>query len=49
MKNIFYCITILLLVSWIAGYVASNTGNIMAIAAMVLSNFAEGTAVRSVA
>jgi hypothetical protein len=49
MKNIFYCITILLLITWIAGYVTSNTGNIMAIAAMVLSKFTESTTVRSAA
>jgi hypothetical protein len=48
MKYFFYGITILLLITWIAGVVNATTGNIMAIAAMVLSKFSEGTAVRSV-
>ncbi len=48
MKYLFYAITILLLIIWISGIVSATTGNIMAIAATVLSRFSEGATVRAV-
>jgi di/tricarboxylate transporter len=47
MNNILYCIAILLLVAWVAGFFSSNTGNVMAIAAVVLSRLADNSSMRT--
>jgi hypothetical protein len=46
MNKFFYFITVMLLVAWVADLFSTNTGNIMAIGAVMLSKFTESSSLR---
>ncbi len=41
MNNLLYFLAIILIVTWVAGIFSGNTGNIMAITAVVLATFTD--------
>jgi len=47
MNKLFYLITIMLLITWVADIFSANTGNMMAIGAIMLSKFTESSSLRT--
>jgi hypothetical protein len=47
MNKLLYCIAILLLVTWVTGFFSTNTGNLMAMGAVILSKFTDSNSLRT--